>query len=85
MCVNVKKYNGILVAPNVNRPPVSGNVDAPLALSIASQRVIIQNRAERTLFKNKKPFIKLTAYICRRLFIALFEPSVEVDSHYELR
>jgi len=50
--VDVNENNGIFVFKNIDRAPVARNVYAPLADSVAAQRMVMENRMEELFLKS---------------------------------
>ncbi|MFH1575876.1 MAG: hypothetical protein ABIB55_02955, partial [Candidatus Nealsonbacteria bacterium] len=85
MRIYVNKDGCFLIFEYVNCAPIARQVDAPLALSITRERMIIQLRVKWIFLKNKKAFSELPPDSNRNLFIALGKIPMKFYFHSEFR
>jgi len=81
MRIYVNKDNCISAFGYVNSAPITGNINAPLALSIARERMIVKKRIKR-IFQKQIPAIFKRLLDFRRTFNKfLFKISMKYYLH----
>lgn len=83
--VYFKKNDRLRIQKLVERPPVAGNVDAPLSGTVAAQSMIIKKRVKRCLFKNPESLFTLGPNDSRDSRIPPHKLPMELYPHCELR
>ncbi len=85
MCVYINKDNRVSVSKYINCTPVASHINAPLAVSVARKRMIIEKRMKWSFFKNKKALLKLAANFGWNLFITFLKMLMKLYFHRVLR